>query len=124
MMPSMGSQLSPVHVYILNIYISMYQNIMLTIKTAEAQSTSFTLLYLPNTSGYKDSFICSHTSVIFEKQSSLVSLQVMITTFAKKQNFLKSSIEMNPKLSYSSADEYIKRQICVKSSKPGKSFSL
>lgn len=82
---------------------------MLIIKTAEAQATSSILLYLPNTSVYKDSFICSHTSVIFEEQSSLFFLQITITTLTKIQNFLKSSIEMNPKLSYSSAAKCIKR---------------
>lgn len=35
--------------YNLNIYISTYQNTMLTIQIAETQATSFILLYLPNT---------------------------------------------------------------------------
>lgn len=104
-MASLGSQQSPVHVYILNIYISMYENIVLIIKRVETQGTSFILLYLPNTSVYKDSVICSHTSVISEEQPSLFSLQVMRTTLTKIQNFLKSRIETNPKLSYSSADK-------------------
>lgn len=86
----------------------MYQNIVLTTEIAAAQATSFILLYLPNTSVYKDSFICSHISVIFEEQSSLFSLHAMITV-TKIQNFLKSNREMNPKLSYFSADKYIKR---------------
>lgn len=43
-MHSIGSQQSPVHVYILNIYISMYQNIVLTIKIAEAQETFYSVV--------------------------------------------------------------------------------
>lgn len=108
-MPSIGSQQSAVHLHILNIYISRYQNTVLAIRVAEAQATSLILLNLPNTSVYKGSFICPHISVISEEQSSLFSLQAMITTFTEIQNFLKSSTEMNPKLSYSSADKYIER---------------
>lgn len=110
-------------VYNLNSHISIYQKIVLTIQIAETQAISFILLYLPNTSVYKESFICSHVSVIFEEQFSLFSLQVMEVTFTKMQNFLKNSTEMNPKLSYSSADKYIKRQVSPKSFKPGKSIS-
>lgn len=47
-MSLVGSQQSPTHVYILNLYINTYQNIELIIKTAEAQADSFSLLYLAN----------------------------------------------------------------------------
>lgn len=93
-------------VYNLNIYISTYQNTMLTIQIAETQATSFILLYLPNTSVYKESFICSHTSVVFEEQFCLFSLQVMVATFTKNP---KLPEEQHRKLSYSSADKSIKR---------------
>lgn len=96
-------------VYKLNIHICTYQNIVLTIQIAETQATSVILLYLPNTSVYKESFICSHISVVFEEQFSLFSLQVMEATFTKMQNFLKNCTEINPKLSYSSSDKYVKR---------------
>lgn len=81
------SQQPLVHVYTVNIYIRMYQNTELTIKIAEAQATRFILQYLPKVSVYKNTFICSHKSVITEEHFSLLSLQVMRKTFRKIQNF-------------------------------------
>lgn len=86
------SQQALVHVYTVNIYIRMYQNTELTSRIVEVQATSFILYYLPKISVYKNIFICSHKSVITEEHFSLLSLQVMIKTFRKIQNFPKSSI--------------------------------
>lgn len=46
--------------YNLNIYISTYQYIMLTIEIAETQATSFILFYLSNKSVYKEFYLFTH----------------------------------------------------------------
>lgn len=118
MMHSIGSQQFPVHDYILNVYISMYQDtvlaikiaIVINIKIAEAQASSFNLLYLSNTSVYNYSFICLHVSVISEELSSLFSLQVMIT-FSKVQNWIAleklSQSVFSPQLTNILRDKYV-----------------